>query len=280
MSIYERTRKGSLTLVDTQRVHLFGAFFVSESRFKHMAKWLNGIITQAIANPLLYLLSVGVGIGSLVDANQGSRGVDGVPYLTFLGPALLASTAIQGAIDEVVMPTMQGFKWNKNFFAMNATPLTGKQIANGVYIAALVRVAFTVAIYWVLLFLFGALKAGTAWLAIAVAMFAGAAFGAMMLAIAGKVVKVDFFFSILGRFIIMPLFLFSGTFYPLSTMPIFLQPIGWISPLWHATELGRYFTYGHSISGQMLAIHISFLAIILVIGIRAAQNAYTNRLAK
>ena len=60
MSIYERTRKGSLTLVDTKRIHRFGALFVSESRFKHMAKWLNGIITQAIANPLLYLLSVGV----------------------------------------------------------------------------------------------------------------------------------------------------------------------------------------------------------------------------
>ena len=110
------------------------------------------------SNPLLYLLSVGIGIGSLVDSNQGAQGVDGVSYLTFLGPALLASTAIQGAIDEVVMPTMQGFKWNKNFFAMNSTPLTGKQIANGVYIAALVRVAFTVTIYWILLFPFRCLQ--------------------------------------------------------------------------------------------------------------------------
>lgn len=280
MSIYERTRKGSLSLVNEERIRRFGSFYVSESRYKHMAKWLTGIITQAIANPLLYLLSVGVGIGSLVDKSQGTTGVDGVSYLTFLGPALLASTAIQGAIDEVVMPTLQGFKWNKNFFAMNATPLTGKQIANGVYLAALTRVALTVSMYWALLFLFGALKAGTAWLAIAVAIFAGAAFGAMMLTVAAKIVKEDFFFSILGRFVIMPLFLFSGTFYPLSTMPIFLQPIGWISPLWHATELGRYFTYGHSISGTMLVVHIAFLAVILVVGIKSAQRAYTQRLAK
>ncbi len=280
MSLYERTRQGSLEIVNETRVRRFGSLFVTESRFKHMAKWLSGIITQAIANPLLYLLSVGVGIGSLVDKSQGVTGVDGVSYLTFLGPALLASTAIQGAIDEVVMPTMQGFKWNKNFFAMNATPLTGKQIAQGVYLAALARVALTVTVYWILLYFFGALQAGTAWVAIAVAMFAGAAFGAMMLAVAARVIKEDFFFSILGRFIIMPLFLFSGTFYPLSTMPIFLRPIGWISPLWHATELGRYFTYGHSISGVMLVLHIAYLGTILFIGIRIAESAFTKRLAK
>ena len=77
-----------------REVSRFGALYIVEARFRNMFKWRSAIITAAILNPVLYLLSVGVGIGSLVDAKQGIGGVDGVPYLTFLAPALLASAAI------------------------------------------------------------------------------------------------------------------------------------------------------------------------------------------
>ena len=266
--------------VAQREVSRFSALYIVEARFKNMFKWRSAIITAAILNPVLYLLSVGVGIGSLIDAKQGVGGVDGVPYLTFLAPALLASAAIQGAIDEVTFPTLQGFKWAKNFFAMNSTPITGNQIALGVYIAALCRTFLTVVVYWFILLIAGALPTGTAWLAMFVAMLAGGAFGSIMLFITSKVEKEDFFLTAIGRLIIMPLFLFSGTFYPLSSMPLILQPIGWISPLWHATELGRYLTYGHSISGLMIGVHFIFLTSLLALGLKLAFRNFTKRLSK
>ena len=111
-------------------------------------------------------------------------------------------------------------------------------------------------------------------------MFAAGAFAAAILGITAKVTKEDFFMTILGRLVIMPMFLFSGTFFPLESMPKFLQPIGWISPLWHATELGRHFSYGYSISGLMILFHFAYLSLLLIAGLSLANRAFTARLAK
>ncbi|MFM8869472.1 MAG: ABC transporter permease, partial [Candidatus Nanopelagicus sp.] len=228
-----------------RKVSQTGFKYVVEARVLNMVKWTRIIIFVAIANPILYLLSIGIGVGSLIDSKDGLGGVE---YLTFLAPALLATAAIQGMLDEVIFPTFEGFKWVKNFFAMNSTSLTGSDIAGGVFVAALLRTTFTVVIYWIALYFFGALDSPTAWLAIPAAIFAGASFGALIMALAARAKNEDVFMLITGRFIVMPMFLFSGTFDPLDLIPIFLQWIGWISPLWHATDLGRFLTYGHQIS--------------------------------
>ena len=275
-----QTRQGSLKIVDAAKVAARGAIFVTEARLRAMLKWVWLIIGLAIANPVLYLVSIGLGVGAYIDKNTDGMGVDGVSYITFLAPALLATAAIQGAIDESVYPTLEGFKWNKTFFSMNATPLSGNHIAMGVFFNSLIRVIFTAVIYWFVMLAFGVLESPRAWLAIFTAVMAGAAFGALMQALAGMLENEDIFFTVLGRFVIMPLFLFSGTFYPLTNMPIYLQWIGWISPLWHATELGRWLTYGHEISSQMLYVHFIFLNSLLLIGIIASRRIFTRRLGK
>ena len=275
-----RERQGSLKIVDAAKVAARGAIFVTEARLRTMLKWVWLIIGLAIANPVLYLVSIGLGVGAYIDKNTGGMGVDGVSYITFLAPALLATAAIQGAIDESVYPTLEGFKWNKTFFSMNATPLSGNHIAMGVFFNSLIRVIFTAVIYWLVMLAFGVLESPRAWLAIFTAVMAGAAFGALMQALAGMLENEDVFFTVLGRFVIMPLFLFSGTFYPLTNMPIYLQWIGWISPLWHATELGRWLSYGHEISSQMLYVHFIFLNSLLLIGIIASRRIFTKRLGK
>jgi lipooligosaccharide transport system permease protein len=275
-----RERQGSLKIVDAAKVAARGAIFVTEARLRAMLKWVWLIIGLAIANPVLYLISIGLGVGAYIDKNTGGMGVDGVSYVTFLAPALLATAAIQGAIDESVYPTLEGFKWNKTFFSMNATPLSGNHIAMGVFLNSLIRVIFTAVIYWLVMLAFGVLESPRAWLAIFTAVMAGAAFGALMQALAGMLENEDVFFTVLGRFVIMPLFLFSGTFYPLTNMPIYLQWIGWISPLWHATELGRWLSYGHEISSQMLYVHFIFLNSLLLIGIIASRRIFTKRLGK
>ena len=275
-----QARQGSLKIVDAAKVAARGAIFVTEARLRTMLKWVWLIIGLAIANPVLYLVSIGLGVGAYIDKNTGGMGVDGVSYITFLAPALLATAAIQGAIDESVYPTLEGFKWDKTFFSMNATPLSGNHIAMGVFFNSLVRVIFTAIIYWLVMLAFGVLESPRAWLAIFTAVMAGAAFGALMQALAGMLENEDIFFTVLGRFVIMPLFLFSGTFYPLTNMPIYLQWIGWISPLWHATELGRWLTYGHEISSLMLYVHFIFLNSLLLIGIVASRRIFTRRLGK
>jgi lipooligosaccharide transport system permease protein len=273
-------RQGSLKIVDAAKVAARGALFVTEARLRTMLKWIWLIIGLAIANPVLYLVSIGLGVGAYIDENTGGMGVDGVSYITFLAPALLATAAIQGAIDESVYPTLEGFKWNKIFFSMNSTPLSGNHIAMGVFLNSLIRVIFTAVIYWFVMLAFGVLESPRAWLAIFTAVMAGAAFGALMQALAGMLENEDIFFTVLQRFVIMPLFLFSGTFYPLTNMPIFLQWIGWISPLWHATELGRWLTYGHEISSLMLYTHFLFLNSLLLFGILASRRIFTRRLGK
>ena len=85
------TRQGSLKIVDLQRIKSRGAFSVTESRILIMRKFIPVVISIAVANPTLYLIAVGLGVGKLI--NHHSGGVDGVPYLTFLAPALLATAA-------------------------------------------------------------------------------------------------------------------------------------------------------------------------------------------
>ena len=275
-----QSRQGSLKIVDSARVAARGALFVTEARLRAMIKYVGLIISIAIANPVLYLVSIGLGLGTYIDKNAGPMGVDGVSYLTFLAPALLATAAIQGAMDESVYPTLEGFKWDKTFFSMNSTPLSGNQIAMGVFFNSLIRTIFTAILYWLVMLAFGVLESPRAWLAIFTAVMAGAAFGALMQALAGFLENENVFFTVVQRFIIMPLFLFSGTFYPLTNMPIYLQWIGWISPLWHATELGRWLTYGHEISTLMLYTHFIFLNSLLLIGIIASRRIFTRRLGK
>ena len=274
------SRQGSSKLVNTAQVQMRGALYVAEARIRAMLKWFWMIIAIAVANPALYLISVGIGLGGLIDKNVGSAGIDGVKYLTFLAPALLAQAAIQNAMDETVFPTLEGFKWYKVFYSMNSTPLSGGQISLGVFLAALFRTVYTVLLYFLVMWLFGALESPKAWLAIPTAIFAGVSFGALMQAVAAKLENENIFFTVLGRFIMMPLFLFSGTFFPLTSMPFFLQWIGWISPLWHATELGREAAFDYGISNLMIGVHIAYLSVLVTIGLTLAMRQFDRRLAK
>jgi lipooligosaccharide transport system permease protein len=253
------------------------ALYVAEYRLRNMWKWRGAIIAFGLGNPVLYLASVGLGVGMLVDANSPD-GVDGVPYLVFLAPALMAAAALQGGMDEVMFPTLAGFVWQKLFFAMRATSLTGAQIADGVLLAAAVRVLFTTVAYWLALLLFGAVEWGTALPLIVVSTASGLCFAALIMAVTANVTDDGGFLSLIGRVVIMPMFLFSGTFYPLASLPIALQWIGWVSPLWHATELGRWLSYGQPLPPWQIVVSIAYLLALGVAGLMVARRRFERRL--
>lgn len=267
-------------VVDLPNALRWGAYRVAEYRLRHISKWMGSVIAMGLGNPVLFLLSVGLGVGSLVDANSGGEGIGGIPYLQFVAPALLAAAAIQGVMEEVTFPTMDGFVWDKVFFAIGATSVSAKQIANGVMLVALIRGIFTTAMYLAILLAFGAVPLSSVLPLLLTSLFAGWAFAAIMLSFTARLDNDDGYFAIISRFVVAPMFLFSGTFYPLEQMPIFLQPIGWISPLWHATELGRFLSYGLEIEPLMFFVHFGYLAILGVLGMALTYPKFAQRLSK
>jgi lipooligosaccharide transport system permease protein len=256
-----------------------GALYIAENRLLNMLKWWKSIIAFGLGNPTLYLLSIGIGVGSLVDSSMGPNAIDGVSYLTFLAPALLATAGIQGAMDEVTWPTLQGFNWDGTFFSMNATAITGKQIVNGILLAAMARAVLQVFLYGLCLLAFGAVTWASLPILVLVSSTAGLGFAAIMLAFAGRIKEDDGIFALVGRFIVTPMFMFSGTFYPITSMPIYLQWIGWISPQWHATNLGRALSYGMPIENWLLVLHWAVMVLMTVFGMLWAHRVFEKRLA-
>lgn len=271
---------GAAKLVDPQVSIRFGAFFVAENRLRNMAKWWKSIIAFGLGNPSLYLLSIGIGVGSLVDSSLGPNAIDNVSYLTFLAPALLVSAGIQGAMDEVTWPTLEGFVWTRTFFSMNSTSITGRQIVSGILMAAMARCVFQVFLYELCLLAFGAISWQSIPILLLVSATAGFGFSAIMLAFSASIEDDDGIFALVGRFVITPMFMFSGTFYPITSMPIYLQWIGWISPQWHGTNLGRALSYGSPVEPWLQGIHWALLLMLAVIGITWANRVFESRLAK
>ncbi|MEY3614544.1 MAG: hypothetical protein RL718_778 [Actinomycetota bacterium] len=266
--------------VDPKRAVRFGAWRVAEYRFYSMSKWMGSVLAFGLGNPILYLISVGLGIGALVDANTGGGGILGVPYIQFVAPALLASAAIQGVMDEVTFPTMDGFVWDKLFFAINATSVSARQIADGVMIVALGRGLFTTLMYLGVLLAFGAVPLTSVIPLLLSSMLAAWGWSSVMLAITARLERDEGYFALIGRFVIAPMFLFSGTFYPLEQMPIYLQPLGWVSPLWHSVQLGRHLSYGMELADGMFFVHLGYLAIMGIVGMRFVYPKFKERLSR
>ena len=278
-SVHASAWQGSLKIVDVARARNLAWMHVAEARVRGMLKWWTSIAAFSLGNPVLYLFSVGIGIGALVDANGGSTQLGGVSYLTFLAPALLASAALASFQEEMSFPIMEGFEWDKSFFAMNSTPINGSDIVNGIVAASFLPIAVTVGVYEAVLLAFGAIDLSVALPMFFSALITGIAFGAVMMAVTSYIKNDDGFFAIIGRFVIAPMVMFSGTYYPLESMPIYLQWVGWISPLWHGTDLGRVISYGSPQQGWIVISHWLYLATWLVVGLTLAYRQVSKRLA-
>jgi len=267
-------------LAAASRPRRFGAWYVAEHRFRVMRSYLQTVLVTGFGNPLLYLLAMGLGLGSLVSANMGPNAVDGVSYLAFVAPALLCTAAVTVASEEFTYPILLGFKWNPTFYGINASPIAPGQIIDGVLIAVVARLLGTSVIYFAFMVLFGGVPDPWGWVSILVATLGGLAFGAPIMAYVATLEQDTGQIAMLMRFVLLPMTLFSGTFFPLSSMPGFLQWIGWISPLWHSTELSRVFTYGMSEPLWLSVVHVLYLAALFVVFWRWTRRIAARRLNK
>jgi lipooligosaccharide transport system permease protein len=259
------------------RARRWGWWYQAEWRLISMKAYWTSAVGSSLLTPVLYLIAMGVGLGTLVDA--GSGGVAGVPYLTFVAPALLVSTVVMSAGSEMTFPVMDGFKWSKLYFARSATAASPVQVAVGEVVAVGIRFLIEALVFWLILVIAGVVGVGS-WPIIVVAALAGMALGTPLMAYAATLENEGFQFSMVQRFVIAPMFLFAGTFFPLESMPICLQPIGWISPMWHGTQVARLLAFGLEVPGWMVAIHLAVLVAFTLGGTVLAARFFNRRLAR
>ena len=259
------------------RPRRFGWWYVAEHRLRVLRTYGGTVVATAIGTPFLYLFAFGVGLGALVSANLGPEAVDGVSYLTFVAPALICSAALVVASEELTYPIMLGFKWNPTFIGMNAAPLTGRQIIDGIVVFVAIRMTATSVLYWAVMMLFGAIPSGWALLVIPISVLTGLAFGLPLLAYSASIKEDRGQFAVVMRVVLLPITLFSGTIFPLEQLPQYLWWIGWISPLWHGSELARVAAYG---ADNPVWIHVAYLVALCLVGWLLSRRIATKRLDK
>lgn len=266
--------------IAAQRARKYGSLYYAEHALRAMRGYGWTIVASSVGTPIVYLFAMGIGLATLVDANTGDQGLGSVSYLTFVAPALLATAAIMVANEEFSYPVMSGFKWRRTYYGPNASPLASGQIVNGSVIAVSVRLVLTCGIYFVFMLVFGAVPESTGVLAALAAVLCGLAFGLPLMAYAASIEEDKGQFAMVMRFVVTPLFLFSGTFFPLDSLPAVVRWIGWISPLWHGTELGRVFSYNYAEPVWLSCVHVLYLVALALGGWWLAGRRYERRLGK
>lgn len=256
-----------------------GGWYVAEHRLRGMLAYLQTMIATSIGTPVLYLYALGVGLATLIDTSIG-EGNSAVSYLVFVAPALLCSAALTVATEEFTYPILLGFKWNPIFFAINSAPISGGQIINGIVYAVTIRLVGQSVIYYLFMMAFGAVPGQWGWATILVATATGMSIGTILMAYATSMKDDRGQIAYIMRFGIIPLTLFSGTFFPLETLPAALHWIGWISPLWHGVELSRVLAYGYEEPGWLTTVHIVYLLALVIIGWIIARRLAVRRLNK
>jgi len=259
------------------RSRRWGAWYVAEHELRRVPGYKWSMLATAIGSPLLYLLAFGVGLATLIKSG-GNAGVDGVSYAQFVIPAFLCAGAVGTATEEFTFGVLLGFKWNETYLGMIAVPITPRQIVGGHILFTIIRMAVTSGIFLAIAMAFGAIRFPEGLLVLPIAILGGLAFGIPIAAYSTTIREDRGQFAVIGRTVVLPMTLFSGTVFPITQLPIWLQWIGWISPLWHSTQLARDAAYGHAEPGWLTLIHVVVLVVLIAIGAAVEVRLATRRL--
>ena len=234
-----------------------------------------GSIISTVLNPLLYLGAMGLGLGTLVD-KHGTASLGQVSYLVFLAPGLLAASAMGTGVGESTYPVFGSVKWNKTYQAAVSSPLRPADLFHGHLLFVGLKLTMTSAVFLAVAAAFGAIISPWAILALPVAILTGLAFTAVIEAWTVTRTK-DTSLAVVYRFGMIPLFLFSGTFFPVTQLPVWIRPIAYLTPLWHGVALCRELCLGIATVPSAF-LHVGYLLVVLVAGIIAGNRTYTRRL--
>ena len=246
------------------------AFYYQLKQFRRT--W-RGTSISSVVEPIGFLGAMGLGLGALVNRGPGADHLGGVDYLLFLAPGLLAATTMQLAAFESTYPVMGAIKWHRTYHAMLATPLRTRDVLAGHLLFIAMRLAISAGTFLVIMAAFGAIHwSWTAVLCLPAAVLTGMAFTPAIFAFAATR-ENDSGFAMLFRFGIMPMFLFSGTFFPVSQLPDSIEPVAWLVPLWHGVALTRDLALGTASWGSSL-LHAGVLVGCVVVGFVLADRTF------
>ena len=225
------------------------------------------LLLSGFVEPVFYLFSLGVGIGAFVTTVTTDGGTT-VPYAAFVAPALLAASAMNGAVFDSTFNVFFKLRYQRLYDAMLATPVGPRDIAVGEITWSLMRGALYAAMFLVVALVAGMVHSWWALLALPAATLIGLAFGAVgMFATTYMTSWQHFDYVTLA---IQPMFLFSATFFPLSTYPESLQWVVWATPLYHGVALERGLMLGEV--GWGLLVNVAYLLVLGVVGILGASR--------
>jgi len=250
---------------------------VTEREVQVFRRLWRGTLGFALVQPVLYLGAIGLGLGGIIDENRGD--VDGLPYLAFVAPGLLAASAMMVGGGEGLWPLQGRLKWMGSYKAMVATPITPSDAFRGWLIWIAVRTTLAAGAFLLVAALVGGVRSGWGVLAVPAAVLCAVAFAAPVGAFSASQPN-DATFPLVMRLGVIPLFLFSGTFFPVEQLPDAAEPLVWLSPLWHGVELARAATTGRLAGGWVeLVVHVAVLVGVLAAATVAGSRAFTRRLA-
>jgi lipooligosaccharide transport system permease protein len=235
--------------------------------FRKAGGWL--VIVSGFYESLLYLLAMGLGVGALVGTVHD--GGTALRYAVFVAPALMASSAMNGAVNESVFNMFYKLRYAKLYDAVLATPLTMLDIAFGEVMWALMRGASYAVGFIVVMSALGMVVSPWAALAVPAALLVSLAFAGAGIAVCTYVRNWN---DIAGvQLIVLPLFLLSGTFYPLSAYAAPFRVLLELTPLYHGVHLVRGFTTGHL--GADMLLDVLYLAAMGLFGVLLAARRLT-----
>ena len=234
----------------------------------------------SLLQPLLYLLGMGVGVGSLVDRGTAADDIlGGVDYVAFLAPSLLATTAMIVVTQESLWPIRDGFSWGYAFRAMAATTLRPRDIVHGVALWHATRAILAASGVAIVLAFVPATRSSGLVAAVPFAVLTGMAFAGPITAWAASRVDSEQSFPAIMRFGIVPMFLFAGAFYPIEQLPGWLQLLARATPLYHGVELCRGAVL-HTLGLVDALVHVAVLMAFWFVGLWCSSRIFARRLAE
>jgi lipooligosaccharide transport system permease protein len=237
-----------------------------------------GTTISAVLTPVLFLAAMGLGLGSLVDTDGAPAGLGGISYLAWLAPGLLAASAMQNGAADGSFPVVAGIRWTKNFHAALNTPVRPRDLLVGNLLWGTIRATVAGSAFVLVAAAFGAMPLGRGVLALAPAVLLGAGTCAATSAFSARTTS-DQALSGLFRFVVVPLFLFSGAFFPIEQLPTAVQPVVVAIPVWHGVELARAAALGTA-PALPWAVHLAVLVALLAVGVALAVVSFDRRLRR
>ncbi|HEY0871808.1 MAG TPA: ABC transporter permease [Acidothermaceae bacterium] len=242
-------------------------------RLQRFRRTWRGTVVISVVNPLLFLIAIGLGLGHVV---SHPAALNGVSYLAFFAPGMLAASAMQNGIVEAAFPVSHGVGPGGSYRVAITTPLESTDIMLGHILFMTLKIAMSAAAFVAVMVAFGAATSAWVILTVPAATLTGLAFATPTAAFAATVSSPKVVGN-LFKWVVMPLYLFSGTFFPVSQLPLALRALAYATPVWHGVDLCRTPSLGTATWGRC-AVDVGYLVAVTALGVVWARYTYRRRL--